>query len=82
MKLLKVRKILIMRGGVIYWKGARGYSTSWLPVLPVAKRKEVLCAAHEQWGHQGVARTTSLLRDRFFWPGLYEDMKRQELCCE
>lgn len=79
-KLWRVRKALIMRGGVIYWRGAR--RDRMLPVLPVDKRKEVMCAAHEQWGHQGVARTTSLLRDRFFWPGLYEDVNQHVARCK
>ncbi|XP_063845408.1 uncharacterized protein LOC135091586 [Scylla paramamosain] len=34
------------------------------------------------WGHQGVTRTTSLVKDRFAWPGLHEDIKLYVAKCK
>ncbi|XP_063841035.1 uncharacterized protein LOC135089423 [Scylla paramamosain] len=78
----RVRGSLIMRHGVIYWRGKETDSRKWKVVLPVNQRQEVLKAAHDQWGHQGVARTTSLVKDRFAWPGLHEDIKLYVVKCK
>ena len=43
-------------------------------VLPDRYVKEVLHSIHDQAGHQGRDRTLSLLRDRFFWPGMSADV--------
>ena len=78
----RVRSSLIMRHGVIYWRGRETDSRKWKVVLPVNQRQEVLKAAHDQWGHQGVARTTSLVKNRFAWPGLHEDIKLYVAKCK
>ena len=38
--------------------------------------------AHDEWGHQGWARTTALVNRRFAWPGLHEDIKRYVAGCK
>lgn len=57
-QLLRMRRLLIMRNGVIYWMGSQTDHSKWILVLPVVQRKEVLRAAHEAWGHEGDAQTT------------------------
>jgi hypothetical protein len=42
-------------------------------VLPAAHIPTVLQALHDDMGHPGKDRTLSLLRDRFYWPGMYKD---------
>ena len=81
-RLWRIRRALIMRNGVIYWKGFGSERQKWKPLLPVSCREEALQAAHEQWGHQGVTRTTALLKGRCFWPGLYEDVKKHVSRCK
>ena len=81
-KLWRVRRSLVMRGGIIYWNRGTRIRSKWKPVLPLASRGEILKAAHEQWGHQGVARTSSLIRNRCFWPGLYDDVSRHVAQCK
>jgi hypothetical protein len=44
-------------------------------VLPVAHIPTVLQALHDDMGHPGKDKTLSLLRDRFYWPGMYKDTK-------
>jgi transposase InsO family protein len=42
-------------------------------VLPSALINQVLSGLHNDIGHPGRDRTMSLLRDRFFWPGMSKD---------
>ena len=44
-------------------------------VLPPAHVDTVLRALHNDMGHPGKDRTTSLVRDRFYWPGLDKDVE-------
>ena len=41
-------------------------------ILPTHLIKKVLNSCHDQVGHQGIARTLSLLRERFYWPGMHK----------
>ena len=44
-------------------------------LLPSCYIDEVLKMLHDDIGHPGRDRTLSLLRDRFFWPGMYSDVE-------
>nr|XP_055035571.1 uncharacterized protein LOC129423357 [Misgurnus anguillicaudatus] len=41
-------------------------------VLPAALRERVLTSLHDDHGHQGIERTTSLVRTRCYWPGMFK----------
>lgn len=45
-------------------------------VLPIALKEEVLTCLHHEHGHQGVKRTSELVWQRCFWPGMMADVKR------
>ena len=45
-------------------------------LLPSALRQETLRQLHQDHGHQGVERTTELVRRRCYWPGLFADVKQ------
>src|SRR4029434_9196775 len=45
-------------------------------LLPAALRQETLRQLHQDHGHQGVERTTELVRRRCYWPGLFADVKQ------
>ncbi|KAJ1152888.1 hypothetical protein NDU88_005662 [Pleurodeles waltl] len=47
-------------------------------------RPQLINAAHEvaASAHAGVAATISLLQARYWWPGLYKEMKQYVLCCD
>ena len=51
-------------------------------VLPVALKLEVLAAAHDDMGHQGIDRTLKILRRRVYWPGMHRDTKSYLQECE
>lgn len=44
-------------------------------VLPKKYKATVLKQLHDEMGHQGIDRTTSLVRDRFFWPYMQKDIE-------
>lgn len=44
-------------------------------VLPEKYRTTVLRELHDEMGHQGIDRTTTLVRDRFFWPYMQQDIE-------
>ncbi len=48
-------------------------------VLPAQFKRTVLKEMHDEMGHQGLDRTTSLIRDRFFWPYMQKDIENYVL---
>ena len=44
-------------------------------VLPEKYKATVLKELHDEMGHQGIDRTTSLVRERFFWPYMQQDIE-------
>ena len=44
-------------------------------VLPGKYKATVLRQLHNEMGHQGMERTTSLIRDRFFWPHMQQEIE-------
>lgn len=50
-------------------------------VLPAHYREKVLRQLHDDVGHQGRDRTLSLVRQRFFWPGLESDVESKVKNC-
>ena len=57
--------------GILY----RQTATRKQLVLPEKYKEMVLRELHNEMGHQGVDRTVSLIRDRFFWPNLQNDVE-------
>ena len=45
-------------------------------VIPVCLRQDVLREFHDNGGHNGFDRTYIMLREKWFWPSLYKDVKR------
>ena len=50
-------------------------------VLPQPYWKQALEACHDNMGHLGIERTTSLLRDHFYWPSILEDKEKHIKSC-
>ena len=42
-------------------------------VLPSHLTTRALKGCHNQVSHQGILRTHSLLRERFYWPGMHKE---------
>ena len=50
-------------------------------VLPKPCWKQLLEACHDNMGHLGIERTTSLFRDWFYWPTMIEDIEHHIKSC-
>ncbi|KAL0154049.1 hypothetical protein M9458_050649 [Cirrhinus mrigala] len=54
----------------------------WQLLLPKELQGEVLTSLHDNHGHQGVERTTALIRQRCYWPNMWQDIKKWCTECE
>ena len=73
----------VLRNGLLYKKCvSNNRETGYLQfVLPRPFRKQALEACHDEVGHLGIERTTSLLKDRFCWPGMEDDIEEYIKTC-
>ena len=62
-----------MKRGILYRTIKDEGETVEQLVLPKCYRNDVLKGLHNDIGHPGRDRTVSLLRERFFWPGMTKD---------
>ena len=83
--LLRIRKSLKLSKEILYRKSYTDNSSSrkvlWQLVVPKAYRARALAGCHDDVGHQGRMRTISLLRERFFWPGMQEEATQYVVKC-
>ena len=83
--LLRIKKNLKLTKDILYRKSYSDKSSSkkvlWQLVVPKAYRLRALAGCHDDVGHQGRMRTLSLLRERFFWPGMQEEAIQYLLKC-
>ena len=82
---LRNRKNLKLIKDVLYRKSYSDNSTSkktlWQLIVPKLFRERALLGCHDDVGHQGILRTLSLLRERFYWPGMQEEATQHILKC-
>ena len=83
--LLRIRKSLKLVKDILYRKIYTDNSSSrkvqWQLVVPKAYRSRALAGCHDDVGHQGRMRTLSLLRERFFWPGMQAEAMQHVMKC-
>ena len=73
--MLKTQGSLKMVRGVLYRVvTVHGEERKQL-VLPEAYIPRVLTSFHDNIGHQGIERTTSIIQRRFYWPGMNRDIQ-------
>ena len=66
---------LEMKDGILYRRRTTmDGNESYQLVLPIGKRKEAIRGLHDQSGHMGRDRTLELAMERFFWPGMREEI--------
>ncbi|KAL1264143.1 hypothetical protein QQF64_004498 [Cirrhinus molitorella] len=75
---------LVERDGVLHRRTFRpnGGEEVFQVVLPASLKQDVLTQLHQDHGHQGVERTTELVRQRCFWPGMTAEVKSWCQECE
>ena len=67
---------------VLYRRGELNGQQFQQLVLPLELRDSVFEALHDDLGHQGRDRTTSLLKQRFYWPGIDAYVKGKVQNCD
>lgn len=75
---------LVERDGVLFRQvlrsdGGEGFLQL---LLPAVLQRETLNLLHQQHGHQGIERTTELVRQRCYWPGMSTDIRNWVRECE
>ena len=82
--LWKQRSQLLIRRGLLFKKiQTRTQKDESLQfILPKDFRKQALEACHDDMGHPAHERTLEVLRQRFFWPKMTQEVKEHVQCCE
>jgi transposase InsO family protein len=81
-RLLRKHRELV-QDGVLYRQSTDANGKAFKqPVLPSTLRPDFLHAFHDNMGHQGVERTTALIRSRVYWPGMTNDISSYVAACE
>lgn len=75
---------LVEKDGVLYRQVFRrnGGEECLQLVLPAVLKEQVLTQLHQDHGHQGIERTTELVRQCCYWPGMSADIKQWVQTCE
>jgi transposase InsO family protein len=72
-----------LRNGVLYKASPDEDSPLWLLCIPKSMRAEILREVHEDnLKHMGLYKTYSMLKSRFFWPGMYVHCQRFLRSCQ
>ena len=67
---------LTLSEGLLYYQHRPKYQLEEVKqfIVPWAHRRMAIDRCHQEAGHQGKKRTESLISDKFWWPGVYEDV--------
>ena len=74
---------LVERQGVLYRKVQDEFEGDQLQlIMPSKLQSMVLTELHDKLGHQGIERTLALVRKRYYWPSLSQDVTKWCTQCE
>jgi len=78
-------KLFLQDKTLVFYEGSKKNRTGGLrTVVPLSMRKAVIEECHDvvTSGHLGTEKTFKRVHERFWWPDLYEDVKRYVSTCE
>ena len=80
---VKVKEQLLIKNGLLYWKTWQGQAdeTVFQFVVPQRHRGTTLDGCHQEAAHQGQRRSTALMQERFWWPGMTRDLRNHIKKC-
>lgn len=75
---------LVENEGVLYRRVFRpdGGEVHLQLLLPALLQQETFKQLHQEHGHQGIDRTTELVRQRCYWPGMWSDITQWVRQCD
>ena len=82
--MLRIKNQLILRKGLLFRKMKKGNQEGSILefVVPKQFRAQVLRPCHDDVGHAGIWKCTRLLRKRFYWANINQDMEQHIKRCE
>ena len=80
--LLRDLNRLELRNNILVRRRQQGSQLQHQLVLPHECRADVLSSLHDHMGHMGIERTLDLVRTRFFWPRMANNVLTKVRTCE
>ncbi|KAL3987009.1 ubiquitin carboxyl-terminal hydrolase 12/46 [Sarotherodon galilaeus] len=80
--LLRDQHRLELQNGILVRRRQVGDQLYYQLALPQKFRAEVLSELHDKMGHLGIERTLDLVRRRFYWPKMANDVWNKVKTCE
>ena len=74
---VKVKEQLLIKNGLLYRKTRQGPvdEIMFQFVIPQRHRSATLDGCHREAAHQGQRRSTTLMQEHFWWPGMTRDLR-------
>ena len=79
---VKAKEQLLIKNGLLYWKTQQGQANEIVLqfVVPQRHRGAALDGCHQEVAHQGQCRSTALMQECFWWPGMTQDLRNHSRC--
>ena len=80
---VKAKEQLLIKNGLLYQKTQQGQADEivFQFVVPQRHRGAALDGCHREAAHQGQRRSTALMQERFWWPGMTQDLRNHIKKC-
>ena len=74
---VKVKEQLLIKNGLLYRKTRQEQADEivFQFVVPQRHRSAALDGCHQEAAHQGQRHSTTLMQERFWWPGMTRDLR-------
>ena len=80
---VKAKEQLLIKNGLLYHKTQQGQADEivFQFVVPQRHRSTALDGCHREAAHQGQRRSTTLMQEHFWWPGMTRDLRNHIKKC-
>ena len=74
---IKAKEQLLIKNGLLYWKTQQGQANKvvFQFVVPQRHRGATVDGCHREAAHQGQRHSAALMQERFWWPGMTQDLR-------
>ena len=80
---VKVKEQLLIKNSLLCWKTRQGQADKivFQFVVPQRHQSAALDGCHQEVAHQGQHRSTALMQEHFWWPGITRDLRNRIKKC-